>query len=402
MQRAEGNFHATVLRFAFRRAVAGDRIRRPHAGGANAIGRHALSDQRAGDAVCTLLRQTHIQILAAGAVGVADDVNSGFLVLFQHHGHAGQGVGAGRLQVGAIAVEGDVIRHVQHDIEVVKKLYRGAYDSHGAQFVAGGLPLGSELRWPVPETPTGHSMSEMMVLPALQSVLLPGGKQKIQSMRDFPLNQQNFDAVAQLAPLYNAANTNLHAYQQRGGKLILWHGLADDSVSPAFSIAYYRGVEAEMGHAATDTFLRLFLLPGVAHCGNGEGYDQIDLLTPLMRWTEEGIAPQEIMAGKRAPAATSLPPMTEKPDAQTQFHGVQKVSQPFADAAPAVIATRPAYPFPAIARYNGLGDVNDGENYHAEQSTAFGHLQLAKPASDYIGPDNQKNYQVRHGELTVQ
>ncbi len=59
---------------------------------------------------------------------------------------------------------------------MVKKLYRGAYDSHGAQFVAGGLPLGSELRWPVPETPTGHSMSEMMVLPALQSVLLPGRK----------------------------------------------------------------------------------------------------------------------------------------------------------------------------------------------------------------------------------
>lgn len=43
---------------------------------------------------------------------------------------------------------------------------------------------------------------------------------------------------------------------------ILWHGLADDSVSPAFSIAYFRGVEAEMGHTATDTFLRLFLLPG--------------------------------------------------------------------------------------------------------------------------------------------
>ncbi|SQC48927.1 hydrolase [Klebsiella pneumoniae] len=77
--------------------------------------------------------------------------------------------------------------------------------------------------------------------------------------------------------------------------------------------------------------------------------------------------------------------MTEKPDAQTQFHGVQKVSQPYADAAPAVIATRPVYPFPAIARYNGRGDVNDGENYHAEQTTAFGHLQLAKPASDYIG-----------------
>ncbi|VEB04394.1 hydrolase [Klebsiella pneumoniae] len=78
----------------------------------------------------------------------------------------------------------------QEEIEVVKKLYRGAYDSHGAQFVAGGLPLGSELRWPVPETPTGHSMSEMMVLPALQSVLLPGEKQKIQSMRDFRLTSR--------------------------------------------------------------------------------------------------------------------------------------------------------------------------------------------------------------------
>lgn len=75
----------------------------------------------AGDAVRTLLRQTHIQILAAGAVGVADHVNSGFLILFQHHGHAGQGVGAGRLQVGAIAVEGDVIRHVQHDIVAISR-----------------------------------------------------------------------------------------------------------------------------------------------------------------------------------------------------------------------------------------------------------------------------------------
>ncbi len=65
--------------------------------------------------------KTHIQILAAGAVGVADHVNSGFLILFQHHGHAGQGVGAGRLQVGAIAVEGDVIRHVQHDIVAISR-----------------------------------------------------------------------------------------------------------------------------------------------------------------------------------------------------------------------------------------------------------------------------------------
>ncbi|STV72910.1 hydrolase [Klebsiella pneumoniae] len=79
-----------------------------------------------------------------------------------------------------------------------------------------------------------------------------------------------------------------------------------------------------MGHAATDTFLRLFLLPGVAHCGNGEGYDQIDLLTPLMRWTEEGIAPQEIMAGKRATAAADLPPMTENQMRKRSFTACRK------------------------------------------------------------------------------
>ena len=66
---------------------------------------------------------------------------------------------------------------------------------------------------------------------------------------------------------------------------------------------------------------------------------------------------------------------------------------------------RQTYDTPPLAFVHSYGcqqNVNDGENYHAEQSTAFGHLQVAKPASDFIGPDNQKNYQVRHGELTVQ
>lgn len=116
-------------------------------------------------------------------------------------------------------------------------------------------------------------MLEMTVLLALQSALLSGGKQKVQSIWDLPLNQQNSDAIAQPTSLCNVANTNLHAYRQRGGKLTLRHGLVDDSINPAFSIAYYRGVEAEMGHTTTDTLLRLLLLPGVIHRGNGEGCD---------------------------------------------------------------------------------------------------------------------------------
>lgn len=304
----------------------------------------------------------------------------------------------------------------REEIAVAENLYQGAHDNTGKQFVVAGLPIGSELRWPVPDSAKGHSMAEMMVLPALQSVLLPGGKQNIRSMSDFPLNAQNFKAVAGLAPLYNAANTNLMSYMKRGGKLIMWHGLADDSVSPAFSIAYYRGVEATLGKPAVDKFLRLFLLPGVAHCGGGEGPDQIDLLTPLMAWTEQEIAPQKIIAGKSATPPTRMPDAdasnstlqntsqtgksaeTENATAE-HFHGVQKKSSPLADSVPALTAARPVFPYPYIARFTGKGSPADPENYDAIKSDAWNNLVTGKPASDFIGPDNQKEYEVQQGKL---
>lgn len=309
------------------------------------------------------------------------------------------------------------------EIAVAEKFYRGASDAAGHQFVAGGLPLGSELRWPVPDRADGHSMSEMMVLPALQSVLLPGGKQPIQSMKDFPLNAANFTRVAQLATLYNAANTNLSRYQQRGGKLIMWHGLADDSVSPAFSLAYYRGVEKQLGEQTTHAFARLFLLPGVGHCGGGDGPDQLDLLTPLMAWTEQGQAPQQVITGialhaqrggpggpppagaaadERPSKGTSVPTAGSEASAEAQFHGVQKQSSPLVEPMTELKATRPVYPYPYIARYSGKGPVNDAASYQPVRSDAWDNLQVGKPASDYIGPDNQQNYRVSDGTLRVE
>ncbi len=63
-----------------------------------------------------MLRQTHIQIVATGAVGVAHHIDGGLGILFQHHCHAGQRVSACRFQRRAAAVEGDIIRHIQNDI----------------------------------------------------------------------------------------------------------------------------------------------------------------------------------------------------------------------------------------------------------------------------------------------
>jgi Tannase and feruloyl esterase. len=296
----------------------------------------------------------------------------------------------------------------QEELDVAKKLYGGAADADGNQFVTGGLPLGSELKWPVPATQEGRSMSEMMVLPALQYVLLPEANAPIKSLSAFPLTLENFKRVAELAPLYNAANTNLKPFMSRGGKLLMWHGLADDSVSPTFSLAYYQGVVSELGQSSVDSFLKLFLLPGVGHCGGGNGFDQINLLTPLMAWVEEHQAPQQIIAGQPAQKAPEMAPpvltgktgTSAEESAQAHFHGVQQASAPFASPAVELKATRPIYPYPYIAKYNGTGDPNSADSYQPMKSAAFSNLRFGKPAIDFIGPDNQRNYQVRDGKLT--
>lgn len=290
------------------------------------------------------------------------------------------------------------------ELDVVEKLYTGARDSQGHQFVPAGLPVGSELRWPAPATSDGTSMAVQMALPALQSVLLPGGKQPITKVSDFAFNRANFDRIAELAPLYNATNTNLNAYKATGGKLILWHGLADDSITPASTVAYFRAVQQFMGAKQVDAFARLFLLPGVGHCGNGEGADQIDLLSALMSWTEDGAAPKVLFAGKRV--AADVPPApapanqaSASKDAAAAFHGVAKPSIPVAAQPEKVTMTRPVYPFPYIAHYNGKGDVNDAASYHAVKSTAYDNIKLSQPVSEMLKPDNQRWYHVVNGKL---
>lgn len=291
------------------------------------------------------------------------------------------------------------------ELNVVAKLYHGADGKNGAQYVPGGLPVGSELRWPVPATAKGSSMSEMMALPALQYVLLPGKKQNLTKVSDFTLNDQNFARVAELAPLYDATNTDLKPFRAAGGKLIVWHGLADDSISPAGTVAYFKGVQKFMGADNVDSFMRLFLLPGVAHCGNGEGPDQVDLLSALMSWTEQGEAPAMLLTGKTQPADVQPSPQqkgdtSSAGDASVQFHGIQKPSIPVAAPAAKVLYARPVFPYPYIAEYNGKGNQQDPDSYHAVKSEAYDRIHLDSPIRDVLGPDNQKNYSVKDGQLS--
>ena len=176
---------------------------------------------------------------------------------------------------------------------MVKKIYEGPQDASGKLFEIRGFPVGSEKQWNLPGKTAGRpggpvgggrggagGMAGGSIKYLLLPTVSPDSPEEI--MAKFTFTQEWFDRVREMGYFYNAANTNLRPFADHGGKLIVWHGGADTSVPPAISVAYYQGVQKELGEKRTDAFMRFFLLPGVGHCGGGDGPSQTDILTPLM------------------------------------------------------------------------------------------------------------------------
>jgi feruloyl esterase len=138
---------------------------------------------------------------------------------------------------------------------------------------------------------------------------------------------------ADIGRYVNFDNPDLSRFRRGGGKAVLWHGWADSGISPGDSILFYEKIQkANGGPERTAEFARLFMAPGVAHCGGGEGANQFDALGALEAWVEDGIAPQSILA-----------------------------TRPASDAQPAI--TRPLCPYPQVARWRGQGSTNDATNF---------------------------------------
>jgi Tannase and feruloyl esterase len=111
--------------------------------------------------------------------------------------------------------------------------------------------------------------------------------------------------LARAAKLYNATSFDLRAFKARGGKMLMWHGLSDASISATSSIGYYEGVEKLIGGGAqTRDFSRLFLIPGVHHCVGGPGLTEFDALTLLENWVEKGQPPDVMIASRMANGVT--------------------------------------------------------------------------------------------------
>jgi hypothetical protein len=107
-------------------------------------------------------------------------------------------------------------------------------------------------------------------------------------------------SVEEFSAVPATGNPDLSAFCDRGGRIVLWHGFSDQLIYPEGTINYYQRVEKRTGGEKTREFARLFLAPGVAHCGGGTGPQPTGQFEAVVKWVEEGVAPEKIPAVKRA------------------------------------------------------------------------------------------------------
>jgi feruloyl esterase len=128
------------------------------------------------------------------------------------------------------------------------------------------------------------------------------------------------------------------------------------------------------GRAATQEFFRLFMVPGMQHCTNGDGAFAIDYLTYLEDWVERGQPPYQVIGAHvdskyLQQMARHFLQQREIPDdgKPHEWAGAMTLSFPLASTVP-VTFTRPIYPYPTQAKYAGHGDPNRAENFIADSA----------------------------------
>ncbi|EGZ18707.1 hypothetical protein PHYSODRAFT_255519 [Phytophthora sojae] len=230
------------------------------------------------------------------------------------------------------------------EVNTILKFYHGPIDPvTGRHLTVGQSQYGSELAWAGVFVPRGQNepvMSAHIALAALRYLIFEPNPPETYSLNDLQFTEATVEKLRPRHPLLDATNPDLAAFKSAGGKLILWHGWSDEHISPRTTIAYHEALEKQMGGAENVAeFERLYLFPGVQHCGRGEGMAAFDLVTPLLEWVERGSAPHAILTSTER----DLPP--------------------WMPAALVVTRSRPVFPYPSLAKYTGRGDANDAANF---------------------------------------
>jgi len=136
--------------------------------------------------------------------------------------------------------------------------------------------------------------------------------------------------------------TNMSTLKNRGGKIMVYHGVSDPIFSVDDSEAWYKGLQAANGGDASN-FARFFRIPGMGHCSGGPATDQFDALSALVDWVEKGQAPERLVASARGPGN----PGGVNADVPANWSATR---------------TRPLCPYPLVARYTG-GDIESAASF---------------------------------------
>ncbi len=237
----------------------------------------------------------------------------------------------------------------EKQVTALKKIYAGPRTAAGEQFIPGFLPGGETgpggwLAW-ITGAGSNKGLQFFFATQTFSNMIY---NNPAWDFKSFNLERDGKLADEKLAASLNATDPNLKAFKAHGGKLILYHGWSDAALPPVNTINYFQSVAAKLGQRETGSFIRLFMVPGMQHCGAGPGPSNFgavvanaqsdprhDMSLALERWVEDGIAPDQIIASKRQGLDPKSPP----------------------------IRTRPLCPYPQVARYKGSGSTDEAANF---------------------------------------
>jgi feruloyl esterase len=263
---------------------------------------------------------------------------------------------------------------VQAELSTLKKFYAGPTNPRTGERIYTPIPVGSE------NSPAGMAMQQDPKQMSDQWYPFLWAMESNFDFRKFDLDRDQELVDKKLAPILNANNPNLSAVQQRGGKILMFTGTADPLVPFQDALHYYDrvvsdqqkrlpgegGTGPQQGLRSTREFFRYFLVPGMAHCGGGPGLHDFgqnlemqvpqdsdhDILTALVGWVEDGVAPEKITASRYTDDVSGK--------------GIR--------------FQRPICPYPQFPEYVG-GDQNSASSYRC---IAHSQDTVSVPANRYL------------------
>jgi feruloyl esterase len=210
-------------------------------------------------------------------------------------------------------------------VETARRIYAPATNPRTHELIFPPLVPGGELGW--------GGLAGPQPLPiAVDHFKYVVFKNPAWNFKTFDFDKDVARADAIDAGEINAVDPNMDAFFGHGGKILMYHGWSDQLIAPQNSINYYnRVVEARGGQGRTTDDIRLFMVPGMAHCGGGDGPNSFDALDALEQWVEHKKAPTQVIASRTSGGVT--------------------------------VRTRPLCPYPEIAIYNGSGSTDEAANF---------------------------------------